>query len=277
MATTVRSEDTLVVRSACRMCHGVCQVLVHLRGNRVIKVTGDPDSPTSRGYICPKGAASPELLYHSDRVTHPLRRIGKRGEGKWRRISWDEALNEMEEVFSRIRRESGPEYVAIGQGTGRPYTDFTLRFANAFGTPNFVAPGHLCYMPRVFASAITLGQLPVTDVYGSGGNHPACVVIWGCNITESGAADGMCGRLIDHALRNAEKVIVIDPRRINPAKQATHWLQLRPGTDGALALAMIHTIIAEDLLDHDFVQNAEFRKMPNHTLESAGSDWNGST
>jgi len=255
MATTARSEDTRVVRSACRMCHGVCQVLVHLRGGRVLKVTGDPDSPTSRGYICPKGAASPELLYHPDRVTHPLRRIGKRGEGKWRRISWDEALNEIEETFSRIKRESGPEYVAIGQGTGRAYTDFTLRFANAFGTPNFVAPAHLCYMPRVFASSITLGQLPITDVYGSGGNHPACVVIWGCNITESGAADGMCGRLIEHALRTAEKVIVIDPRRITPAKKATHWLQLRPGTDGALALAMIHTIIAEGLLDRDFVQN----------------------
>src|SRR5271165_7203722 len=255
MAIAASTENTEIVRSACRMCHGVCQVLVHVSGGRVVKVTGDPDSPASRGYICPKGAASPELLYHPDRVTHPLRRTGKRGEGKWQRISWDDALNEIEETFSRIKRESGPEYVAIGQGTGRPYTDFTLRFANAFGTPNFVAPAHLCYVPRVFASSITLGQLPITDVYGFGGKHPACVVIRGCNITESGAADGMCGRLIDHALRTAEEVIVIDPRRIKPAKKATHWLQLRPGTDGALALAMIHTIIAEGLLDRDFVCN----------------------
>ncbi|MCJ7652993.1 MAG: molybdopterin-dependent oxidoreductase, partial [Actinobacteria bacterium] len=84
-----------VVRSSCRMCHGVCQVLVHLDGDRVVKVTGDPDSPTSRGYLCPKGAASPELLYHPDRVTHPLRRRGKRGENRWERVSWDEALDEM--------------------------------------------------------------------------------------------------------------------------------------------------------------------------------------
>jgi anaerobic selenocysteine-containing dehydrogenase len=253
--TPANPDDTQVVRSACRMCHGVCQVLVHLREGRVVKVTGDPDSPTSRGHVCPKGVASPELLYHPDRVTHPLRRVGKRGEGKWQRISWDEALNEVAEQFSRITRESGPEYIAIAQGTGRPYVDFTLRFANALGTPNFVAPGHICYAPRVFASNITLGQLPVTDVYEFGGKHPACVVVWGCNITESGAADGMCGRVIDHALRTAEKVIVIDPRRIPATKNATQWLQLRPGTDGALALAMIHTIIAEDLIDHDFVQN----------------------
>src|SRR5271166_6041908 len=72
MAIAASPENTEIVRSACRMCHGVCQVLVHVRGGRVVKVTGDPDSPTSRGYICPKGAASPELLYHPDRVTHPL-------------------------------------------------------------------------------------------------------------------------------------------------------------------------------------------------------------
>jgi anaerobic selenocysteine-containing dehydrogenase len=255
MPAPTAPENTQIVRSACRMCHGVCQVLVHLRDGRVVKVTGDPHSPTSRGHICAKGAASPELLYHPDRVTHPLRRMGKRGEGKWQRVSWDEALNQMEEVFSRIKRESGPEYVAIAQGTGRPYIDFTLRFANVFGTPNFVAPAHICYAPRVFASNITLGQLPVTDVYGFGGKHPACVVIWGCNITESGAADGMCGRVIDQAIQTANEVIVIDPRRTRAAKKATQWLQLRPGTDGALALAMIRTIIAEGLVDRDFVDN----------------------
>ena len=69
------------------MCHGVCQVLVHMEGERVVKITGDPESPTSRGYICRKGAASAELLYHPDRVLQPLRRAGKRGENKWTPIS----------------------------------------------------------------------------------------------------------------------------------------------------------------------------------------------
>jgi anaerobic selenocysteine-containing dehydrogenase len=244
-----------IVRSACRMCHGVCQVLVHLDGDRVVKVTGDPDSPISRGYLCPKGAASPELLYHPDRLTHPLRRWGNRGENKWKRISWDEAFDEIARRFTTIKAESGSEYVAIGQGTGRPLIEFTMRFANAFGTPNFVAPSHVCYAPRIAASKITLGQLPVTDVYGFGGKDPACMMIWGCNITQAGSADGMCGGTIERALKKVKKSIVVDPRRIKPAEGATHWLQLRPGTDGALALAMIHVIIKENLIDQDFVLN----------------------
>ena len=249
------SREKQIIRSACRMCHGVCQVLIHMEGDRVVKVTGDPDSPISRGYICPKGAASPELLYHPDRLTHPIRRAGNRGDGKWERITWDEALDEIAERFSKIKNESGSEYVAMSQGTGRPYSEFTMRFANAFGTPNFVAVGHVCYMPRVLSSKFTLGQLPVTDVYGFGGKDPECFVIWGCNITYGGGADGMCGGMIKRALKKAKRVIVIDPRRTKPAEKADHWLQIRPGTDGALALAMITTIINEGLVDHDFVDN----------------------
>jgi len=249
------SNKTRIVRSACRGCHGVCQVLVHLEGDRVVKVTGDPESPTSRGYLCPKGSVSPELLYHPDRLIYPLRRVGERGENKWRRVSWEEALSEIVEKFTLIKQESGPEFVAMAQGTGRPYTEWTARFANAFGTPNFIGPAHICYIPRVIASRLTLGRLPISDIYGFGGEKPSCILIWGCNITHSGAADGMCGGMLQRALKEAHKVIVVDPRRIGPAEGANHWLQLRPGTDGALALAMIHTIIAEDLFNHNFVDH----------------------
>ena len=252
------SSSTRVIRSSCRGCHGVCQVLVHMEGDRIVKVTGDPDSPTSRGYLCPKGAAAPEVLYHKDRLTHPLRRAGSRGENKWKEVSWDEAISEMVKRMDQIRRESGSEYFAMAQGTGRPYTEFTIRFANAFGTPNFVGPGHLCFLPRVIASTLTLGGLPVSDIYGFGGKTPACIMNWGCNHTETGAADGMCGAMFTRALKKAEKVIVVDPRRIGPVTKADHWLQLRPGSECALALAMINTIITEDLYDHEFAENYSF-------------------
>ena len=260
------SDRMRIVRSACRGCHGVCQVLVHLKGNRVVKVTGDPESPTSRGYLCPKGSAAPELLYHRDRLTHPLRRVGERGENRWKRISWEEALNEITDKLTQIKNESGAEFVAIGQGTGRPHTEWTARFAHAYGTPNFIGPAHICYVPRVIASGLTLGRLPVCDIYGFGGEKPACVLIWGCNITYSGAADGMCGGMLQRALGEAQTVIVVDPRRIGPAETADHWLQLRPGTDGALALAIINTIIAEDLVDHHFVDHytTGFHELVNH-------------
>jgi anaerobic selenocysteine-containing dehydrogenase len=264
------SDRMRIVRSACRGCHGVCQVLVHLEGDRVVKVTGDPESPTSRGYLCPKGSAAPELLYHPDRLTHPLRRVGERGENRWKKVSWEEALNEMTDKLTQIKRESGAEFVAIGQGTGRPHTEWTARFAHAYGTPNFIGPAHICYVPRVIASGLILGRLPVCDIYGFGGEKPACILIWGCNITYSGAADGMCGGMLQGALRKAQKVIVVDPRRINPAETADHWLQLRPGTDGALALAMINTIIDEDLVDHHFVDNytSGFDKLVEHVRNS---------
>ncbi len=252
------SDSRRVVRTACRGCHGICQVLVHLEGERIVKVTGDPESPTSQGYVCPKGVTAPDVLYHPDRLTYPLRRAGARGENKWKRISWDEAISEMAERLDGIRRESGSEYFGMMQGTGRPYTEFTIRFANAFGTPNFAHPGHLCYLPRVISSTITLGGLPISDIYGLGAKTPACIMNWGCNHTETGAADGMCGAMFSRALKKAEKVIVVDPRRIGPAKDADYWLQPRPGSECALALAMINTIITEALYDRRFVEKYSF-------------------
>ncbi len=257
-----------IIRSACIGCHGVCQVLVHMEDDRVVKITGDRESPTSRGYICPKGVAAVELLYHPDRLRYPLKRAGKKGENKWERISWDDALDEMTERLRAIRKESGPEYFGMMQGTGRPYAGFTLRFANAFNTPNYTGVGYICYLPRVIASFNTFGPLPVCDIYGFGGVTPKCIMIWGCNLTESGSSDGMCGGMLQRALNKAEKVIVIDPREIGPAKKANHWLQIRPGTDGALALAMIHVIINEDLVDRDFVEHYTigYEELVDHVL-----------
>jgi len=229
-----------------------------MEGELVVKVTGDPDSPTSRGYICPKGAASPELLYHPDRVLHPLRRKGERGENRWERISWDQALDEMAGKLAEIRKRHGAHYLGMMHGTGRPYENLGQRFANAYGTPNFTGVAHICFWPRVFANMVTQGftELPVCDVYGEGGTVPRCVIIWGCNLTGSqghDSADGMCGGMLQRVMRTAEKVIVIDPRNIVPT--ADLWLGIRPGTDGALALAMIRVITGEGLVDQEFVDN----------------------
>ena len=251
-------RSTRVVRSSCRGCHGVCQVLVHMEGDRVVRVAGDPDSPTSRGYLCPKGAAGPEVLYHKDRLTHPLKRAGKRGENKWARISWDEAISEIADRLDGVRRESGTEYVAMAQGTGRPYTEYTNRFARTPRHPNFISPGHNCFLPRVIGSTITVGALPIADIYGFGGELPACVMNWGCNHAETGAADGMCGAMFKRAFVQAKKKIVVDPRRIGLAESADYWLQLRPGSECALALAMINVIIGEELYDHEFVEKYGF-------------------
>lgn len=246
-----------IVPSTCRMCHGGCQVNVHLEEGRVVKVTGNPESVVSKGYLCPKGAASPELLYHPDRLTHPLRRIGARGENKWERISWEEAIQEIVEKLAHIKQTVGPQYFALLHGTTRPYVDMASRFCNAYGTPNYVNVAHNCMGPRTMASVFTIGSMvaPVPDAYEPGGITPKCIVLWGSNVTEIGSAQGMNAGIIKRALIAAEKVIVIDPRRTKEAGRSSQWLQIMPGSDGALALAMIHVIIAEDLIDHEFVRD----------------------
>jgi anaerobic selenocysteine-containing dehydrogenase len=264
-----------VVRTSCRGCHGICQVLVHLdAAGRVVRVTGDPESPTSRGYICPKAQAAPEQLYHPERITRPLRRTGARGAGQWKAVSWDEALSEMAEVFARVKRESGAEYVALCQGTGRPYTEFTGRFIHAFGSPHYVGPGHNCFLPRNIAAAITLGWFPQPDIYGHGGRMPACVLEIGENLPDTGGGDGYCGGMVRRAMRAAERVIVVDPRRTASAEKADQHLQLRPGTDCALVLALLHVIIGEQLHDKEFVERhcAGFDELAAH-VRAFSPEW----
>lgn len=243
-----------MVKTTCRACgHGGCGVLVHVKDSKVIKVEGDPSSPVSKGYICAKSLASIELVYHPDRLKYPLKRVGDKGGGKWRRISWDEALNTIAGKLSEIKEKYGAESVVIAQGTGRDYTHFLYRFANLFGTPNILTAGHMCYVSRVGACLITCGNLPVCDYDG----NPKCIVVWGNNIVNSNPDEYKAPAFLS-ALSKGAKLIVVDPRRTSLAKRADLWLQLRPGTDTALALSMINVIIEEDLYDEEFVKNYTF-------------------
>lgn len=108
-----------VVKSHCRMCHGGCGVLVYLKDGKVAKIAGDPSCPINHGTLCSKGIASPQLAYHPDRLTYPVRRIGPKASGKWERISWDEALDTIAERILVYKEEHGAESIVMGYGTGR--------------------------------------------------------------------------------------------------------------------------------------------------------------
>lgn len=238
-----------VIKSNCRGCHGGCGVLVHVKDGRITKIKGDPDFPTNRGAMCSKGLAFQQLVYHPDRLTYPLKRTGNKGGGQWQRISWDEALDTIVDRLRSIKTKYGAESIALGYGTGRNYESFLYRFANLLGTPNVLTAGHMCYGPRIAATAITCGRLPICDYDG----NPGCVMVWGNNVVWTNP-DEYTGENLSRTLSKGAKLIVVDPRLTYLAGRADIWLQLRPGTDTALALGMANVIVNEALYDEEFVK-----------------------
>lgn len=220
-------------------------MIAHVKAGKVEKVEGDPDSPISHGTMCAKGLAVTQLVYHPDRVLHPMKRNGN----GWERISWDEALDTIAEKFNEVIEKHGPEAIIVGQGTGREYESYFSRFGNLLGTPNMLTAGHMCYMSRTAAALITCGNLPVCDYE----NNPKCLVMWACNPLWSNP-DEYKGAGFWTAYEKGAKLIVIDPRRGFMAKKADLWLQVRPGTDAALAMGFFHVIIEEELYDRGFVE-----------------------
>ena len=234
------------VRTVCRSCHGGCGVIAHVKDGKVIKVEGDPESPISHGTLCSKGLAITQLAYHPDRIIYPM----KKGDNGWERITWDEALDTVVGKFKEVIKEHGPESIVIGQGTGRDYESHLYRFANLLGTPNVLTAGHMCYVSRVAATLITCGNLPICDYKA----EPKCIVMWACNPQWTNP-DEYKGEGFWRAYKKGSKLIVIDPRKGFLAKKAHLWLQLRPGTDAALAFGFLHVIIDEGLYDEAFVKN----------------------
>ena len=239
-----------VVRSHCRMCHGGCGVLIYMKEGKVAKIAGDPDCPINHGTLCSKGLASTQLVYHPDRLTYPVKRIGPKGSGKWERITWDEALDTIAERMLRYKAEFGAESVVLGYGTGRENEAAIYRISNHFGSPNVLTAGHFCYGPRISTSIITCGSNPIADYE----NNPKCIMVWGNNIVISNP-DCYKGEPFSQALNAGAKLIVVDPRLTRAAARADVWLQLRPGTDTALALGMANVIVEENLYDKEFVDN----------------------
>ena len=242
---------TTVLKSVCRSCHGGCGVLLHVRDGVLVKVEGDRESPLNHGRLCPIGTVTVDIVNHPDRLKYPRRRIGPRGSGQWTRISWDEALDEISERLLAIREKFGPEAIALGTGTGRHHIRWVSRFGHALGTPNWCEPGFAqCFHPRVNTCILTFGDFPVSDF--TGGTPPACMLFWGHNPLNSGP-DGETRFNVREALDTNPKVIVVDPRETELARRADIWLQLRPGTDDALALAFLNVIIGENIFDAPFV------------------------
>ncbi|MDH3883991.1 MAG: molybdopterin-dependent oxidoreductase, partial [Desulfobacterales bacterium] len=242
-------ESSDVKRCICFGCWLQAGVLATVENGKVVKLKGEPDHPVNQGWICERSKAFIEHLYHKDRLNYPLKRVGNRGEGKWERISWDDALDEIAQKFQKIKSESGAEALASVGGTGRGFSEmFKVRFMNLFGSPNHANAGQWC--------SVVSRQIHAA-IYGAGASRAVkppckCAVIWGGNPAEAFAC--VFPQHIK-AKRSGTQYIVIDPKYSETAARlADHHIRLRPGTDAALALGWLNVIIEENLYDKDFVE-----------------------
>jgi anaerobic selenocysteine-containing dehydrogenase len=232
------------------MDHGGCALRVTVQGGRVVKIQGDPHSNISGGYVCPKGLASAERLYHPGRLLHPMVRAGGRGQGRWRRASWQEALGLLSDKILQAVDADGPRSVLFAQGAPKGLEFFLmLRLANALGAPNVAGTQSVCHMPRQIAGALTFGFWPEVDY----DHPPACIVLWGSNLDHTNEEAVISSRL-RRALDRGSRLVVVDPRPTRMARRADLWLRLRPGTDGALALGVMKALVDAGLHDGQFAQ-----------------------
>ncbi len=244
-------------------CHGGCGILVHVKDNKVIKVEGDPDHPWNQGRLCSRCLSMTQYIYHKDRLKKPLKRVGERGQGKFEEISWDEAFDLIEIKMKKRRDDHGPESFIFHQGTGRDIGGWISMLAYAYGSPNwmFGLSGISCYTPRLMMMSITQGDFAVVDAsqwhekkYDDPEYEiPEAATIWGQNLPAT-CPDGFFAHWYIDLMKRGTQFLVIDPRCTWIASRAKFWLQLRPGTDAALALGFIHVMIKEDLINMEFIE-----------------------
>ena len=238
-----------VIASTCKECSVRCGSLIYMRDDKVVKITGNPEHPGSRGAFCIKGVHAPVTAReHPDRPVHPLRRTGARGEGKWERVSWDAALDEIADRVGKVKRQYGPLAVA-----GAVSNHFVSRgvamtqLLRSVGSPNYMINQDLCQGCRYTAAMLSgVGAQPANEI-----ERTRCILVVGKSPSDSSVVQWMH---IKAAKRRGAKLIVIDPRRTHIARLADLWLQIKPGTDAALALSMIHVMFSENLIDQYFVE-----------------------
>ncbi len=263
----MRNKNIQIVRtttwSAGPGCHGGCGVLAHIKDGKLMKIEGDREHPWSKGRLCARVLAMTQYVEHPDRLTKPLKRVGERGEGKWQEISWDEAFDLIEKKMKEIREDFGPESVIFSMGTGRDIGPWICMLAYAFGSPNvmFALSGNACYTPRIAAIDTIQGDYCVFDAgqwlpdrYDDPKfKVPECMIVWGYNIHAT-CPDNLFGHWIVDLMKKGTKIISVDPRLSWFASRSKKWLQIRPGTDAALAMGLLNVIINEHLFDRSFVK-----------------------
>jgi len=242
-------KHEVVIPTTCALCgprgEG-CGINAIVRDGKLIRVEGRKESHVNKGLLCAKAHASAQWLYSPQRLKHALRRVGPRGSGKFEKISWDKALDHIVEKLKEQKEKYGPESLAILEPGARTYNRYMSRFLNAHGSPNLAHSG-ICAVQKAFAYTYTLGGSPQPDIPNTN-----LYVIWGKQPIYSSVCKGGSTALLAAKARGA-KIACVKPTMEPDVTKADIWIPIRPGTDAAFALALIHVIIQEKLYDAQFI------------------------
>ena len=260
----VASGEVEVRHAWCQMCGPArthCSTLCYIKDGRWTNVEGNPEAGNNWGRgsrsLCAKGNAAMAVLYAPGRILYPMKRTGEKGEGKFERCSWDEAMDAIASKLLEQKEQYGaksygvlsPQFYAVLGTMGR-------RFLNVHGSPNYMHSA-ICNSQRMFSRLVTIGgpkHAQATDTAPGQLGKTKLLVVWGYNSENSAINQGNpYARL--NAIEKGLKVIDIRPMQDGLASKADIWVPVRPGTDGALAMAILNVIIGEGLYDHDFVEN----------------------
>ena len=232
-------------------CPDTCVMTVDVEGGRAVSIGGDPDHRFTNGFLCAKVNQYLDRVYSPDRVLHPLRRVGAKGEGRFARISWDEALDEIADRFRRVAAEHGPQAILPYSYAGNmgllSYGSMDRRFFHALGAS--LLDRTICASAGAAGLKATVGKSVGLDPEAV--VHARLIVAWGANIVSSNVH---LWPLIEEARRRGARVVAVDPYRSRTAEKADQHLAVLPGTDGALALGMMHVIFRDGLEDRDYLE-----------------------
>jgi anaerobic selenocysteine-containing dehydrogenase len=255
-------KKTETISTICRMCDHGCGIEVGVAEGHPVTLKGAREHPYNKGWLCAKGRAALDFFHHPQRLATPL--IKK--EGKFVPVDWNRSLDFAAETLNRLKDRYGPESLAIyhGEGVGHQEIKYYMkRFANVYGTPNFMGVGSLCNASRTIAETLTIGGLTKPDIANT-----RFLIIWGGNplISNEPFTPGEISRL----KKRGGKLVVIDPRKTETASKADIHLPIRPGYDEILILNMLHVIFREELWDKAFT--TEWVNGFNNLFETVSAD-----
>ncbi|MFQ5993765.1 MAG: molybdopterin-dependent oxidoreductase [Acidiferrobacterales bacterium] len=234
------------VPTACWQCVSRCPAIGYVEGGRLVKISGQPNSIRTEGFICSRGNAGINQVYDPDRVLYPMKRVGKRGEGKWTRISWDQALTEVAGRLQKLRDEGHPEKFMFHYGRMKASSSKLIKsaFLGAYGTKTIGNHTSICEGGKWTAQELTWGKHYDNWDF----DNTRYILNFGSNCLEAHTNHtSVAHRLVRALVDNRVKMVTFDVRLSNTAAKSNEWIPVKPGTDGAVALAMCHVIMSEDL------------------------------